>query len=285
MKTDFDKHRDVWGPLFTSKLEFWAKTVFEHALPLIRNNQLKLDETGVFPSAKQASGKWTLFSSKNVSIVECAVQPKDYNRVLYFDYAAQEYEMATCRFKKPIVEETLRLIRPLLLPGARILDAGCGPGYESIALAQLVPDGEVVALDLSLQMIRLAYHNALQHEMHNMHFIQADAHALPATLYGQFDLVYCQLSCGYFKHLPTVAREFAKVLAGDGGHIILIEPYNTITNSLSIDEHKAANPFFEQLFSKEDIQEIFIEAGFDSFYWKEILPGIGVAVLSKNSST
>jgi ubiquinone/menaquinone biosynthesis C-methylase UbiE len=281
MKADFDKHRDLWGPLFTSKLDFWAKTVFESSLPFIRNKQLILEEKGVFPTPVKPSKAPLLFPANDISIEVLKDLPADYNRVKYFDYAAHEYEMATHRFKKPIVEETLQLIAPLMFPDTQLLDVGCGPGYESIALAQMIPGGEIVALDLSLEMIRLAYHNALQHEMHNMYFIQADVQELPEKLNGCFDIVYCQLSCGYFKHIPTVATMFYKALADDGGQVILIEPYNTLMNSLSIDDLKAANPYFEQIFSREDLREIFLEAGFNAFYWKEILPGIGVSIISK----
>lgn len=40
-------------------------------------------------------------------------------------------------------------------PGARILDVGCGPGYGTFDLAQLVgPAGEVIAVDVSERFIR-----------------------------------------------------------------------------------------------------------------------------------
>jgi 2-polyprenyl-3-methyl-5-hydroxy-6-metoxy-1,4-benzoquinol methylase len=51
----------------------------------------------------------------------------------------------------------VRLLRPWVRSGARILDLGCGPGFHAEALARLVgPEGEVVLADVQPQMLEWA---------------------------------------------------------------------------------------------------------------------------------
>src|ERR671918_421480 len=63
-------------------------------------------------------------------------------------------------------------------PGERILDVGCGPGfYASELLAQVGPDGSVVGLDASAQMLAVAAHRCEGRS--NVRFHEADATSLP----------------------------------------------------------------------------------------------------------
>jgi ubiquinone/menaquinone biosynthesis C-methylase UbiE len=220
------------------------------------------------------------FSANGIKLHTLSQIPESYVHIKYFDLAAQEYEMATHLFKEPIVEATFREIRPFIRDHSFILDCGCGPGYEAISLSEWVPKGEVVAVDLSYEMIRLAYRNAKYHFAKNMAFYQADVHNLPKEFTGRFDIIYCQLSCSYFHSLPVAARNLYNVL-DDDGIVFLIEPEPTIMNRISIPFAKAANPFFKQLYKTEDLKSIFISEGFGHFSWKEILPGIGIGIISK----
>ena len=68
------------------------------------------------------------------------------------------------------------LFRALRLrPGQRVLDAGCGSGDPSLAIAQLVaPRGRVLGLDLSPQMLAIARLRARQRGITNARFQAAD---------------------------------------------------------------------------------------------------------------
>lgn len=280
MKTDFDKHRDVWGPMLTMQLNYWADYVLAPSAVLANNNQLKLAELGTPPVPMQFPDNENKFSKNGIELHMLSAKPGNYDSVKYFDYAAGEYEMATHKFKEHIVQQSFTLLEPFLQPNCTILDCACGTGYEAIALANKVPLGEVVAIDFSEQMIQMACRNAKEHDIKNMRFYQADVAAIPEELLGRFDIVHCQLSCSYFQNMHTVAGNLRSLLR-QNGFVWLVEPNADLYNGLSIRATKAANPSFEQLYTKEDLRDIFLDAGFSDFYWKEILPGIGVSIIKK----
>jgi ubiquinone/menaquinone biosynthesis C-methylase UbiE len=65
-------------------------------------------------------------------------------------------------------------------PGDRVLDLGCGPGVSAFGMLDRVPDIEVVGLDLSHMMLRIAELQK-RRERHGdkVTFIRADATQLP----------------------------------------------------------------------------------------------------------
>ncbi len=280
MKLDFDKHRDVWGPLFSAQMDLWAKNVFVPALDAIEKGTLMLDEEGALPEVIEVDRPVFLFSERGIELELLDVTPDDYREVVLWDMIAPEYEMATHRFKMPVTQQAFQLIQPFISENARVLDCACGSGYEAIALSMIAKNGEVIACDLSREMIRMANRNAKQNEVKNMAFYQADARNLPQRFYNRFDVIFCQLSIGYFGSLAVIAEQFSGVLK-ENGHVFLIDAYPNLVNGLSIDGHKAANPQFERLYDHREIKEIFSVAGFNGFYWKEILPGIGVSMITK----
>ena len=56
-----------------------------------------------------------------------------------------------------------------------VLYVGCGPGRVAIPLAQRVPQGEVVAVDIQEGMLRRAKEKALNAHVSNIRFVQAGA--------------------------------------------------------------------------------------------------------------
>lgn len=280
MKNNFDKHRDVWGPLFSFEMHKWAQYVFSPASKMIQNDQLTLKQSGEYPAPLNKPGNGAYFSKNGIVLNSIKELPDNYVRVKYFDYAACEYEMATHEFKKYIVKETFEIIAKYITKDCAILDCACGPGYESILLTSHVPDGEVVALDLSSEMITLAYENAKNKGITNISFFQADIQKLPEPLHDAFDIIFCQLSCSYFENMEIVADSFYSALK-DHGIVFLVEPYPNITNKASIGAVKAANPYFDRLYSPEDFKSFFIAAGFNEYFWKEILPAIGLSIIIK----
>lgn len=84
------------------------------------------------------------------------------------------------------------------LPGKVILDAGCGNGTLSRALADR--GATVVALDLSPSVFRAEAHCGGP----NVHFVQGNLF-FPPLRPGRFDAIY---SCGVFHHTPDTRRCF-----------------------------------------------------------------------------
>jgi len=58
----------------------------------------------------------------------------------------------------------LSILEEVLKPGTKVLDLGCGNGYMSVALAQLVsPNGKVVAVDSSQEKLDAAKRTVSEH--------------------------------------------------------------------------------------------------------------------------
>lgn len=80
-----------------------------------------------------------------------------------------------------------------LVPGMRVLDAGCGPGRHSLALAAL--GVEVVGVDLSEDFIALARAAADERGLDNVTFDVHDIRSLPFDT--EFDAVVCLCQGGF----------------------------------------------------------------------------------------
>lgn len=88
-------------------------------------------------------------------------------------------------------EQTAQLWqRARFAPGQRLLDLGCGPGYATADLAQLVgATGEVVAVDVSRRFLAALERLIAARHLHNVRWLEQDAVALtlpPASLDGAF---------------------------------------------------------------------------------------------------
>jgi demethylmenaquinone methyltransferase/2-methoxy-6-polyprenyl-1,4-benzoquinol methylase len=108
-----------------------------------------------------------------------------------------------------------------------ILDAGCGNGRYSIALRKQAPDAQIVAFDLSLNMLARARHRLGDN---HVGFASADVTVLPFQ-----DRVFDAAVCGWvLEHLPDprpALREFQRVLQL-GGKLLLMCTESTLTGAL-----------------------------------------------------
>jgi SAM-dependent methyltransferase len=115
------------------------------------------------------------------------------------DAPEQEYvlgtdhdELARLGFQHQVwAEQTARLWRlARFAPGQRLLDLGCGPGYATTDLAQLVGQaGAVVAVDLSQRFLRALAQRVTTLGVTNVSWHEQDATALalpPASVHGAF---------------------------------------------------------------------------------------------------
>jgi len=57
------------------------------------------------------------------------------------------------------------------------LDFGCGPGYFAIPLAEKVK--QVIAIDVSAEMLAVCQQRIQEHQLHNVLFLQSDEKQLP----------------------------------------------------------------------------------------------------------
>ncbi len=103
--------------------------------------------------------------------------------------------------------------RLALQPKDRILDAGCGEGWAGRLLAALVPQGTVVGLDFSADMIHAAREKSAA--VQNLMFVWGDAAAVPWQE-NYFSTVLCIDSFDLFENQEKALGEIFRVMSPGG---------------------------------------------------------------------
>jgi ubiquinone/menaquinone biosynthesis C-methylase UbiE len=100
-----------------------------------------------------------------------------------------------------------------------VLDVACGPGILSAAIAKSAR--EVVAFDLTPQMLKKAAHRCAEAGLDNVTFREGNATDLPFAD-AAFDAVVTRLSVHHFDRPARVMSEIFRVLR-PGGHFVLAD--------------------------------------------------------------
>ena len=104
------------------------------------------------------------------------------------EFCEMEFEVAEgVLIPRPETEELVYRIAETTKRGARILDIGTGSGAIAIALAKLVKESEVVAIDISNKALEIAERNAERLGV-KVEFVEADALGDLSAL-GEFDVI------------------------------------------------------------------------------------------------
>jgi len=111
------------------------------------------------------------------------------------------------------------LISKLKLKGHEsVLDVGCGDGKVSAEIARYLPNGNVLGVDSSNDMIELACADFPQQQHPNLSFQLADARYLPFR--EQFDIVFSNAALHWIKNHDPVISGIQNSLK-PGGRILL----------------------------------------------------------------
>ncbi len=259
---------------------WYAATILYPAQTLSRLGRYHPREIGCPPAPATTPGQGPRYSRQLRSPCYLAEQSAGDDSIRYFDTIAGVYDIYLQAFTRPIYEEAATILRRLLRPDARVLDAGCGPGTETLLLTRLVPDGEVVGIDLAAGMVKTAFESAQRRGVGNVAFYQADIAKLPREFEADFDAVF---SFGSFHHYPEPAAavsEMHRVLR-PGGRAIVVDPGPAWFKAISSPWAKWADPGWIGFYTAEEMQALFDDAGFASFYWREVLPGFGISIAQR----
>jgi ubiquinone/menaquinone biosynthesis C-methylase UbiE len=134
-----------------------------------------------------------------------------------FGLNAQKYVNSTDHSKSDSLDRVVAVIQPQ--PHWRALDIATGGGHTALALAPHV--AEVVATDITPEMLTAAETFIRGRGHTNVTFREADAIALPFAD-EEFDLVTCRVAPHHFPDCARFVRESARVL-GSGGVFLLID--------------------------------------------------------------
>ena len=135
-------------------------------------------------------------------------------------YVDTEYLRIAGEFLKQLKQRTYS--RMQIQVGHKVLDVGCGPGIDSLALSQLVGStGQVYGVDYDEAMVQVAEQSAEKAGVNSwVKHKRADAVALPFET-GYFDS--CR-SERLFQHLPNPTKaleEMTRVTRADGWIVVL----------------------------------------------------------------
>jgi ubiquinone/menaquinone biosynthesis C-methylase UbiE len=265
------------GTFLVGNLWWYAFTVLRPAQMLKPLGLYPRREIGQPPAVPTSDGAGPLFSRRHLEPVYLPAPPAGYDAVEDFDHLAAEYDQVVEPFSRPIYEETVRHMQPLLTRRARVLDCSCGPGTEACMLAELVPDGEVVGIDLAADMVKAAFARARQHGQQNMAFFQADVGRMPAAFADSFDAIYCSLAFHHYPEPLAALTEMRRVLRPQGT-VFIADAGPPWMKLLGSPLAKWADPGWVAFRTGEEFQQLFAQAGFSGFYWTEMLPGIGLSI-------
>ena len=123
--------------------------------------------------------------------------------------AAEKWKAKSAALGNAVTEALVEYSRPL--PDMRVLDLASGTGEPGISLAQRVPQGSVMAVDQSSELLDIAAKRARDKNLLNFTTQQADACHLPFADQS-FDLATCRFGVMFFSDAERALAELRRVL-------------------------------------------------------------------------
>ncbi len=118
-----------------------------------------------------------------------------------------------------------------------ILDIGCGDGKITAELAQLVPDGQVLGIDISPSMISFAKEQFPQTAYPNLNFSTCNAEELSTP--QQFDLIVAFSSLHHIRNGALALQKMTSHLKPGGSIFLLLipreSPFNNVLHEVALD--------------------------------------------------
>ncbi|MBI3764090.1 MAG: methyltransferase domain-containing protein [Chloroflexi bacterium] len=175
-----------------------------------------------------------------------------------FGTRAERYVKSVDHRAGESLDRLIELTRPQ--PSWRALDVATGGGHTALAVSRFV--AEVVAADITPEMLIAAGKFIAGQGQTNVAFREADAMALPFGDAG-FDLVTCRLAPHHFADVGRFVRECARVVK-PGGAVAVID--NTVPNDPQAaqyinDFEKLRDPSHQREYSLEAWIGFFEAAG------------------------
>jgi len=145
-----------------------------------------------------------------------------------------------------------------------VLDVGCGAGWLSRLLAERLPEGRVIGVDISDEMVRRARRNYV--DVENAMFVIGAVDEIPWDAYF-FNHAISVESAYYWPDPVRGLREIFRVLREGGSAWVLINYYRDNPHCHQWAEHYATPA---HLLSADEWAALFRDAGFSDVAHRQI---------------
>jgi len=155
---------------------------------------------------------------------------------------------------RPVGEQAILLME--IPANARVLDVGCGNGWATRLIAQQARAGRVVGIDISDEMVELAWESSAAFP--NVEFREASAEKLPFAE-EEFTHAFSMESLYYYADVAAALKEIRRVLRRGGRFVCVVDLYR---------ENQPSHQWIEQLkvpvqlLSSDEYRSLFKRAGF-----------------------
>ncbi|MCJ1336696.1 hypothetical protein MMC09_001974 [Bachmanniomyces sp. S44760] len=114
-------------------------------------------------------------------------------------------------------EKDAAFLLPHLKPHMKILDVGCGPGSITTGFCKYVPQGSVIGVDLSPEVINQARSLAAPKGIENLTFETGNVLEGLSHPAGSFDVIYCHQFLVHIADPVKALTEMKRVCKSSGG--------------------------------------------------------------------
>ncbi len=175
-----------------------------------------------------------------------------------FGPVANAYTVSPSHASAEALQGLLELVQPRSTD--RVLDVATGAGHTALTLAPYV--AEVIAFDLTPQMLEETARNAAEKVLSNISTQQGAAEAMPFAD-GTFDVVTCRIAPHHFADIEKAVGEMARVTR-PGGRVVVID--TTVPEDDTLDQEinyieKQRDPSHVRNYRPGEWQTMFERAG------------------------
>ena len=161
--------------------------------------------------------------------------------------------------QRTVAQELISKIGAGIHAGLR-LDVGSGTGYLTNKLANMMPKGELLALDIALPMLSFSRNKSAGK---NIQYICADAENLPLQR-GCLTAIYSSLALQWSRVLEATFTDFKRVLEPEGQLVFSTFTENTLwelkQSWAEVDDYCHVNSFY----TADEVTYCLKRAGFSS---------------------
>jgi ubiquinone/menaquinone biosynthesis C-methylase UbiE len=171
-----------------------------------------------------------------------------------FGQHAEEYRLSRTHGDQATLDRLIQLIAPEA--GKKAADVGCGGGHMAVSLAKHVK--ELIAIDLTPQMLTQTNILASQRKLSNIISCLADAQNLPFKP-EEFDIVSCRTVLHHVPNVSKAVSEMGRVLRKGGKLFIsdMVGFEDRIANSYMDEIERLRDPSHFKCYSLEEWQRFF----------------------------